>query len=203
VPLSSADGLHCGLREAFEVWGFTATLVGAVAVLEVDARPLGPPDGPTPMLISDADGVRDVHGCFTDEDLPDGGRRMTFVTSAAEAGASQYWLWRDGSAAVGLGTPTVEMAFVQTGAAGAGEDAPAEPARFESVFDREAFETGGFEPPADAWPADERTGGFAVLDLRQLRANVQRQHLPALLALAAAFIAFLLVAFTGFGPHAF
>ena len=83
-------------------------------------------------------------------------------------------------------------------------------ARFESVFDRDSLGTGAFEPPlahegepAEAWPAEERSGSFAVMELRHLTANVQRQHLPAIIALAAALIAFLVVAFTGVGPTAF
>jgi hypothetical protein len=36
-----------------------------------------------------------------------------------------------------------------------------------------------------------------------LHVDVQRQHVPALLALIAAFVAFIVVAFTGVGPSVF
>ncbi|UGS38904.1 hypothetical protein DSM104329_05335 [Capillimicrobium parvum] len=241
------------------MWGVTATLVGTVAVLEVDARPLGSPgEGGSmsggPMLISDIGGEHDVHGCWSTQDLGEGVQRLTFV-AGGEVASAQLWLWREDTKAVGLPAPALQLAapmeqpgivepVLDPGLSPEMEPVldeaepmldpglppemepvldeaepmldPALPpevepiARFESVFDRESLGTGAFEPPvahegepADAWPAEERSGSFAVMELRHLTANVQRQHLPAIIALAAAFIAFLVVAFTGVGPTAF
>jgi hypothetical protein len=210
VPLSSADGLQPGLHDAYELWAFAATLVGAVAVLEIDARPAEAPGAGEPMLISEADGEHDVHGCWKTEDLGEGVQRLTFV-AAPEVASSRLWLWREETKAVELPPPALQ--FVAPAVVTEEPEAPDAPVeRFESVFDRDQLGTGAFEPPVvyepeadapDAWPSDERTGGFAVMDLRHITANVQRQHLPAIIALAAAFIAFLLIAFTGVGPTTF
>jgi hypothetical protein len=228
VPQPSADGLHPGLPDAFEVWGVTATLVGTVAVLEVDARPLGSPDTGEPMLISDVGGEHDVHGCWSTQDLGDEVQRLTFV-AGVEVASAQLWLWREETKAVELPAPALQVAAPLEQPATVERAPDPEPApdpdlepaletavaeepvaRFESIFDRESLATGAFEPPvahedepAEAWPAEERSGNFAVMELRHLTANVQRQHLPAIIALAAAFIAFLIVAFTGVGPTAF
>lgn len=192
------------------MWGVTATLVGTVAVLEVDARPLGSPGQGGPMLISDAGGEHDVHGCWSTQDLGDGVERLTFV-AGDEIASAQLWLWREDAKAVGLPAPALQVAApMEQAEAGVLVLDPEPVARFASVFDRDSLGTGAFEPPlayegepTEAWPAEERSGSFAVMELRHLTANVQRQHLPALIALAAALIAFLVVAFTGVGPTAF
>jgi hypothetical protein len=191
------------LHDAFEVWGAAATLVGTVAVLEIDARPLGAPGG-EPMLISEVGGEHDVHGCWSAEELTDGVRRLTFV-AGGEVASARLWLWCEDTKAVEVPAPALQMVAPVQPAAPEGAAVPV----FESIFDREEqLETGAFEPPVpyegEPWAAEERTaGGFAALDLRHLTANVQRQHLPALIALAAALVAFLLIAFTGVGPTAF
>lgn len=202
MSLPSADGSHPPLQEAFEVWGAAATLAGAVAVLEVDARPLAAPDG-EPMLISEVAGEHDVHGCWGAEELTEGVRRLTFV-AGAEVVSGRVWLWCEDAKAVEIPAPVLQMP-----APVAEEAAPEDAPGFESIFDREELATGAFAAPApkadesSTWLAGQRLGSFAAPDLRHLRDHVQRQHLPALVALAAAFVALLVIAFTGVGPTAF